>query len=136
MCMDDEDYYQANTLRRIQDEVLEWTARNFPPGKVPSKILTFYGLVEELGELAHSDLKAMQGIRVNEDHEGKARDAVGDILIYLLHHCIAREWNLNDILETTWDKVKERNWKDYPKTGFPEVGDVVPPDDSPTGHLA
>ena len=32
--------------------------------------------MEELGELSHAHLKALQGVRVNEDHDAKKLDAV------------------------------------------------------------
>lgn len=64
----------------------EWVARNFPPlpGDIPGND-SILGCIEEVGELAHSYLKAKQGIRgTPEEHDAAGRDAIGDIVVYLL----------------------------------------------------
>lgn len=64
----------------------EWVAKNFPPyeGEVPGND-SILGCIEEAGELAHAHLKNKQGIRgTPEEHEAAAKDAIGDIVIYLL----------------------------------------------------
>lgn len=64
----------------------EWVARNFPPipGEVPGND-SVLGCIEELGELTHGFLKLKQGIRgTPEEHNAAMRDAVGDLIIYLL----------------------------------------------------
>jgi hypothetical protein len=64
----------------------EWVARNFPPGPddIPGND-SILGVVEELGELAHAHLKAKQGIRGTQaEHDAAAKDAIGDITVYLL----------------------------------------------------
>lgn len=73
------------------------------------------GVAEEVGELSHAHLKQHQGIRLEEDHEAKARDAVGDILIYLADYCNAREFSLQDCLDKAWDEVKQRDWQKHRK---------------------
>jgi NTP pyrophosphatase (non-canonical NTP hydrolase) len=103
-------------LRKLQDEQREWSQYNF--GKSPSW-MPFFGLVEELGELAHSHLKMAQGIRQNENHEAKAKDAVGDIVIFLSDYCNANGYDLEEIVRETWDSVKVRDWRKYPDTGMP-----------------
>jgi NTP pyrophosphatase (non-canonical NTP hydrolase) len=63
-----------------------WVNLNFPPypGEIPGND-SILGLIEENGELAHAHLKAKQGIRgTPEEHEAAMRDAIGDIVIYLL----------------------------------------------------
>lgn len=64
----------------------EWVARNFPP--IPREIPgndSILGCIEELGELTHGFLKLKQGIRgTPEEHNAAMRDAVGDLIIYLL----------------------------------------------------
>jgi hypothetical protein len=62
-------------------ERVEWAKYNFP-GIDPQD--TMFGVVEELGELCHSHIKKKSRIRNNEDHDGKAMDAVGDLIIFLL----------------------------------------------------
>jgi NTP pyrophosphatase (non-canonical NTP hydrolase) len=103
-------------LNKIQKEHREWQFKNF--GKVPIEE-SFMGMVEELGELSHAILKERQGIRVNENHEENAIDAIGDIIIYIISLCNSKDWDLETIIETTWDSVKERDWIKYPETGRP-----------------
>lgn len=65
----------------------EWAARNFPNshGGEGAPGDSIIGVVEELGELAHAHLKLKQGIRgTPEEHLENARDALGDLMIYLM----------------------------------------------------
>lgn len=104
------------TLTQLQGEVADWTHRNFPEPHEYKK--PFMGLVEEVGELAHSLLKQEQGIRGDHDqHEIAAQDAVGDIVIYLCDLCHERGWDLQEIVEGTWSVVKRRNWQADAKRG-------------------
>ena len=101
-------------LGKIQDEVKEWTDRNFPYGEWWQSLL---GVGEEVGELNHALLKQHQGIRaLDEDLEDEARDAVGDIVIYLMDLCNRRGWDLEKIIALTWDLDKARDWKNNPIT--------------------
>lgn len=103
-------------LRKIQMEQCEWATRNF--GKI-NFVDNMLGVVEEVGELSHSVLKEKQGIRVDENHAEKAKDAMGDIIIYIAGMCNARGWDLEDIVENVWSSVSKRNWKKHPKKGIP-----------------
>ncbi len=96
------------TLRELQEQQRPWVEHNF--GDRPA-YWPLLGAMEELGELAHAHLKEEQGIRTNEDHVANAKDAVGDILIFLSDYCEARGFDLQEILETTWASVKQRDWK-------------------------
>ena len=71
------------------------------------------GMVEELGELAHARLKFKQKIRgmKKQEFEAAERDALGDILIYMIGYCNARNLDLAEVLNETWDQVSKRNWK-------------------------
>lgn len=62
-----------------------WVAHNFPDqGDDHPMLQSTEGIIEELGELAHANLKAKQNIRGNkEEHEAAARDAIGDMTVYL-----------------------------------------------------
>ena len=71
-------------LNKIQDEIAEWTERNFPTHPAYHPLL---GVAEEVGELSHAHLKQEQSIRTGEDHQADLFDAVGDIKIYLLDYC-------------------------------------------------
>jgi NTP pyrophosphatase (non-canonical NTP hydrolase) len=73
------------------------------------------GIVEELGELAHSFLKDAQGIRQHENHEELMKDAVADIVIFLCDFCSAKEFDLESLVLKTWDEVKQRDWKKDPE---------------------
>lgn len=100
-------------LAYIQKQVHEWRKYNFPNS---GDLHQFLGVVEEVGELSHAILKMAQGIR-GDKHEEEARDAVGDIMIYLMNFCSENGWDLEEIIEETWDQVQRRNWVDYPKDG-------------------
>lgn len=73
-------------------EKVEWAAKNFPD---ESALEVCFGVIEEVGELSHAHLKELQGIRgTPEEHQAKAKDAIGDIFIYLLSYCIHRELDM------------------------------------------
>lgn len=103
-------------LRRVQDEQRPWVKHNF--GDRPSW-MPLLGVMEELGELAHAHLKREQGIRTNEDHDAKARDAVADIVIFLADYCSATGIDLESVVLETWEQVKQRDWKADPATAQP-----------------
>lgn len=93
----------------FQAEHREWERHNF--GEVPWWQPAL-GVSEEVGELHHALLKMAQGIRgTEEDHEAAAKDAVGDVIVYLAALCSARGWVMADILRDTWDEVSKRDWK-------------------------
>ena len=101
-------------LKAYQDEIGIWADKNFGKQAAYRPLL---GVVEELGELCHTQLKMEQGIRENEDHEDAAKDAIGDIMIYLMHYCTVRGFNIEEIIEMVWEEVKERNWKKNKEKG-------------------
>lgn len=103
-------------LAEIQSEIYSWKKRNFPNS---GDIHQFLGVVEEVGELAHAVLKLQQGIR-GDEHEAEARDAVGDIMFFLMNFCSENGWSLSEILEETWTEVSKRDWPKYPKDGVSE----------------
>jgi NTP pyrophosphatase (non-canonical NTP hydrolase) len=76
------------------------------------------GIVEEIGELSHALLKQEQGIRGTWlDHETAAKDAVGDIVVFLACLCVLRGWDLAAIVDATWSEVRKRDWKARPHVG-------------------
>jgi len=97
----------VTTLRRIQKEQAEWSLRNF--GERPS-YQPLLGIAEEVGELCHAHLKNEQGVRMTEDHEANKRDAVGDIMIYLMDYCSKEGFDVTQCLVETWNKVRQRDW--------------------------
>lgn len=103
-------------LSDLQIEVHDWSERNFPLRDPLHKLL---GVVEEVGELAHAELKAVQGIRGYDaaKRDRKAKDAVGDAIIYLADYCNCRGFELDDIVRETWSRVQARDWVANPSTG-------------------
>lgn len=105
----------------FQSQVGAWADRNF--GLTPA-YRPLLGAVEELGELAHAQLKKEQGVRKGESRfKIDASDAVGDILVYLAHYCQLTGLSLQDAVDKTWAKVRQRDWRKYPETGEePQTG--------------
>jgi NTP pyrophosphatase (non-canonical NTP hydrolase) len=100
-------------LDRIQEQHRIWTDYNFPDAPDHHSLI---GAFEEMGELAHAWLKREQGIRGHE-HDAEARDAIGDIIIYLLHFCTSNGWRMSEIIQETWDQVQKRDWVKFPTSG-------------------
>lgn len=95
-------------LEIFQNNLKEWINNNFPNKPAWQPLL---GMVEEIGELSHSFLKQEQGIRGTfNEHEEKMKDAIGDIIIFLIHFCIIKNWQIEEILENTWKEVRNRDW--------------------------
>lgn len=60
--------------------------------------------------MAHAHLGAEQGIRANEDHLENAKDALGDVFIYMCNYCNVNGIDSQEAIEKTWGKVKQRDW--------------------------
>ena len=102
----------ALDLAQLQREHRPWSERNF--GACPSWY-ALLGIFEEAGELAHAHLKGVQGIRgTPEEHRAAKIDAVGDLVTFLAAYCNAEGLDLQAAVETTWDKVKARDYKNNP----------------------
>lgn len=68
------------TFGRLQAEYLPWAEHNgFSPCPTYRPLL---GAMEELGELAHAQLKMEQGIRGSKVKHAEAKDAVADVVIF------------------------------------------------------
>ncbi len=103
--------------QNFQGQVADWSHRNF--GGQPA-ILPLLGVVEEVGELAHAELKGIQGIRhTPEEIDEMKIDAVGDIVIYLADYCVRSQIDLGAAIQITWNKVRVRDWINKP-LGSPE----------------
>ena len=100
------------SFRELQRDQTLWVNHNFPDRPSWHPLL---GAVEELGELAHAHLKEIQGIRKHENHEAQAKDAIGDVIIYLADYCTARGWDMGEIVEAVWAKVRTRDWQADPE---------------------
>ena len=98
-----------SSLRRIQSEQKVWCKETFKNHKPYQSIL---GVIEEVGELAHSHLKMEQGIRGTQEHHiEKAKDAVGDIMIFLIDYCNEMGYDIEKCLEVAWDEVSQRTYE-------------------------
>ncbi len=105
-------------LFELQAEHMEWLEKNFPQQQPADPLL---GIVEEVGELAHAHLKASQSIRgTPEELQAEARDAIGDIVIYLTSYCNTNGYDLALAVGHAWREVKQRDWQKYPKDGVRE----------------
>jgi NTP pyrophosphatase (non-canonical NTP hydrolase) len=105
----------AYDFAKLQDEVRQWANANF--GDVPSW-QPLLGVQEEAGELCHAFLKREQQIRGDrEKHNHDMRDAVGDIVIYLLDFCSREGIDFEQAVRDTWATVQRRDWKANPATG-------------------
>ena len=103
-------------LRILQNEHARWLGYNFPRTSADEQ---FLGVVEEVGELSHAILKQSQGIRGNsEKHDEEMRDAVGDIVIFLLGFCTMKGMYLDEVIADTWEEVSQRDWQKNKKDGY------------------
>lgn len=102
------------TLSEIQKAHKEWAARNFkdvPPVLERRALHCALGVCEEAGELAHAVLKADQQIRGDvETHKAAARDAVGDVCLYLMDLCNLMGWELEEVIREVAREVHRRDW--------------------------
>ena len=113
---------EPDDLPAVFVEYAAWVDYNFGKATAATRtekaIEQLLGVVEEVGELAHSVLKSVQAIRgTQEEHERKQRDACADIVFFLLGFCYRNGWDLEQILLETWAEVRERDWIRYPQTG-------------------
>lgn len=115
------EFEQKMNFELLQNGVKIWTRQNFGKPEDRASHQPLLGVSEEVGELCHAHLKAEQGIRgTPEELEAKAKDAVGDILIYLADYCNLRGFDMQEIIEQTWLEVRKRDWKKNSKTGKTE----------------
>jgi NTP pyrophosphatase (non-canonical NTP hydrolase) len=129
------------TFRSLQEQVKKWREYNFPGSPTHQPLL---GATEELGELidvlfpvalankigtiAHCHLKAEQGIRGDKAAlEEEAKDAIGDLLVYLADFCERKNWSMQDIIEEVWAGVQRRDWQKDPEHGGCKDGKNPPP---------
>jgi NTP pyrophosphatase (non-canonical NTP hydrolase) len=105
----------THQLTILQNERNDWVASNFPGDMVEDSIM---GAVEEMGELAHHWLKMKQGIRgTEEEHIDGMLDAVADAVIFLAGVASHLGADYGELVQDTWDKVKQRDWQADPQRG-------------------
>lgn len=106
---------KGSTLARVQEQQRPWVAHNF--GKRPPWI-PILGVMEELGELAHSFIKREQGIKgTAEEHTADIRDALADIAIFLCDAASGQGVDLDTAVSETWENVRKRDFKARPQDG-------------------
>lgn len=99
-------------LATLQSEHAAWLADRFGHHGDRLPDMTFAGIVEEVGELAHHHLKQQQGTHESDSkHEAGAKDAVGDIVIFLCGYCTSRGWSIAEIVEAVWANVQTREYE-------------------------
>lgn len=84
-----EDYYGVVTFAGMQDEIGQWSALNFGPTRPYAQRIM--GIMEELGEYMEALRNEYDETSPKPTIESVAaqRDAVGDMMIYLLDLCFA-----------------------------------------------
>lgn len=103
-------------LNLMQQEHQEWASKNFPNRDLIDPVL---GMMEELGELSFAVLKNKQGIRGVGEEEiiELVKDAHADLIIFSLGLAELYGYSLEEVLQQTWDGVKQRNWVEDPQKG-------------------
>jgi len=75
-------------------------------------------LANKIGIVAHCLLKQEQNIRKSSDElDEAAKDAIGDLMIFLADFCNRKGYSLQDIVNETWAYVKTRDWQKDPAKG-------------------
>jgi len=100
----------------MQHEHADWLNHNFPQQQPHDALL---GITEEVGELSHVHLKEQQGIRqIDGDNAYNLKcDALGDLFIYMMSYCNTNHIDLQEAIESTWERVKQRDWVVDPVKG-------------------
>lgn len=93
------------TPEQLQRLIGEWHEKRYP-GVEPNVILL--KLMEEVGELARSVMKPIQGLQSLETAREDEEDAIGDITVVLLSYCAAREIDFWKTAEKTAEEVMKR----------------------------
>ena len=76
------------------------------------------GLAEEVGELCHAHLKGEQGIRhTHEEILLMKKDAIGDVAVFLFAYCDSQSISFVECLESVWNELQGRDWKNDPMNG-------------------
>lgn len=89
------------SLQNLQRRVGEWADYNFGANRKSLAYRSLFGIIEEFGELVHSQLKMEQGIRGTiEEHMAKIRDAVGDLVFYMMDYLHM----MNEAVDFDWPK--------------------------------
>jgi len=94
------------SLNQIQEEVEIWSKENFSFRQFHH---TYLGAMEEMGELAHARLKFEQRLYGSEYYTDETKDAIGDLIIFLMGICQQHDMKVEDVVNECWEYVKTRN---------------------------
>lgn len=99
-------------LDALQERLDTWNRKNFG---TPADTFHITKLTEEVGEAAHAVVRLYhraQGKKVNPNSEEKLRDALGDIVVILMHLANSNGWQLSDAIQDTCDEVLARDYSE------------------------
>jgi len=96
-------------MRVVQDIANAWQREQFGD---TTTMQALAGVTEEVGELAHALLKTEQNIRQDKDHDAEGQDAIGDIVMYLMHVCMTKGWDFGDCVRGALKTIIARDWRE------------------------
>lgn len=99
-------------IEEYQKRLKDWQILHF--GSSPPEWLTV-GMMEELGEMAHTLLKYQQGIREHrekdvEKFKKQLADDFGDVVVYGMQVLTHFGINAEDAMRDTFEHVLKRDW--------------------------
>jgi NTP pyrophosphatase (non-canonical NTP hydrolase) len=112
-----EERLQMKNLNNLQIDLKPWLFHNFPEATSDQQLK---GVMEELGELCHADLKCEQKIRdyTSKKTDDAIKDAIGDLVIYLCNYCTTKGIVFNDCIDIAFNEIIKRDWVKYPIDGL------------------
>lgn len=98
------------TFNQLQDRAVSYSKRNFGD-HYGTGYRNLIGVMEELGELAHAQLKGEQNIKHTQEHILlMKKDAVGDILIFLANYCDSQGLVMADCVILALKEIEKRDF--------------------------
>lgn len=95
-------------LFELQKLIQQWQEKNFDEVEMWELAL---GVCEEAGELCHCVLKSERGMNGEEELDLEMRDAIGDVIVFLLGLCELKGWNIEEVVEEAVATVLQREWR-------------------------
>lgn len=77
-------------------------------------------LLIAMGKIAHAHLKKAQNVRISEDHVANIKYNIAKSILILENYCAMENYNYAQTVEMVWNRVKQRDWKRFPKNGRSE----------------
>jgi NTP pyrophosphatase (non-canonical NTP hydrolase) len=110
---------QISVIKEVLTDHPTWEFNNFGEQEPIKPLL---GMQEEIGELSQAVLKHSQGIRsgTEEEVKDKIRDAIGDVVVYLISFCNKANVGLLQVIADT-DKYMIRLLNDM---GLPDSENI------------